>query len=219
MNSLTLKIIACITMIVDHLGAFFFPGKIIWRLIGRISFPLFALLLTNTYMYTENIENKKKKFYFFGIITELILITLKLNVSNILFAMYLSLELLEAKDSNDKKKYTIFIISTILLSMLSGINYIYEVLFILTLYDYRTCKNEKEKTKDIFKLETLIYLTYVITTKNLIIAFFYSIITFTSLIFSIKFYNNKYGNKKIHKILWLIYPIHFILIYLIGKCI
>ena len=204
MNSLTLKIIAYITMIVDHLGAFFFPGKIIWRLIGRMSFPIFALLLTNTYMYTKNIENKKKKFYFFGIITELILITLKLNVSNILFAMYLSLELLEAKD-------------TILLSMLCGINYIYEVLFILTLYKYRICNSKKEKTKNLFKLEILIYLTYLITTQNLIIALFYNIMTFISLIFSIKFYNNKYGNKKIHKILWLIYPIHFIIIYLIDK--
>lgn len=219
MNSLTLKIIAYITMIVDHLGAFFFPKKIILRLIGRISFPIFAILLTNTYMYTENIENKKKKFYFFGIITELILITLKLNVSNILFAMYLSLELLEAKNYNDKKKYTIFIISTILLTMLSGINYIYEVLFIITLYKYKNCNSKKEKTKNLFKLEILIYLTYLITTQNLIIAFFYNIMTFISLILSVKFYNNKYGNKKIHKILWIIYPLHFIIIYLIGKCI
>lgn len=40
-----LKILAILTMIIDHVGYYFFP-EILWlRLIGRIAFPLFLFLV------------------------------------------------------------------------------------------------------------------------------------------------------------------------------
>ena len=49
----TLKLIACITMMVDHIGAVFFPGSFL-RTIGRISFPIYCYLLTEGVFYTKN---------------------------------------------------------------------------------------------------------------------------------------------------------------------
>ena len=52
-NSFTLKMIAIITMVIDHVGAVLFPMNMIFRYIGRISFPLFVFLLVEGSIYTQ----------------------------------------------------------------------------------------------------------------------------------------------------------------------
>ena len=49
-----LKIIACITMLLDHMGFILFPEYPIFRIIGRIAFPIFAFLLAEGCYYTKN---------------------------------------------------------------------------------------------------------------------------------------------------------------------
>ena len=49
-----LKIIAAITMIIDHIGVVFFPRVAILRIIGRISFPIFAFMIAEGCHYTRN---------------------------------------------------------------------------------------------------------------------------------------------------------------------
>ena len=40
-NGFILKMIAILTMLVDHTGAVLFPDQMIFRYIGRIAFPIF----------------------------------------------------------------------------------------------------------------------------------------------------------------------------------
>lgn len=47
------KVTACLSMLLDHIGAVFFPGSIL-RIVGRISFPLFCFLLSEGVTYTRN---------------------------------------------------------------------------------------------------------------------------------------------------------------------
>ncbi len=50
----TLKIIAAISMLIDHIGYIFFPDVIIFRIIGRLAFPIFAYMIAEGCRYTKN---------------------------------------------------------------------------------------------------------------------------------------------------------------------
>ncbi len=59
LSASTLKIIACITMAIDHVGAYIFTDLEILRIIGRISFPIFAYFIAEGCRYTRH---KLKRF-------------------------------------------------------------------------------------------------------------------------------------------------------------
>jgi len=49
-----LKLIAVVTMLIDHIGAIFYPGLMQYRMIGRISFPIYCFLLAEGAHFTRN---------------------------------------------------------------------------------------------------------------------------------------------------------------------
>lgn len=49
-----LKIIAAIFMVIDHVGLMFFPSLKILRILGRLSFPIFAFMISEGARYTRN---------------------------------------------------------------------------------------------------------------------------------------------------------------------
>ncbi len=53
-NGNTLKIIASIAMLIDHVGVMLFPKLTILRIIGRIAFPIFAFMIAEGCFYTRN---------------------------------------------------------------------------------------------------------------------------------------------------------------------
>ena len=59
MNRNTLKIIAALSMLIDHVGIMFFPNITLFRIIGRLSFPIFAFMIAEGCKYTKN----KSKYF------------------------------------------------------------------------------------------------------------------------------------------------------------
>ena len=49
-----LKIIAMVSMMLDHIGLLFFPDAAIFRVLGRIAFPIFAYMIAEGCRYTKN---------------------------------------------------------------------------------------------------------------------------------------------------------------------
>lgn len=50
-----IKIIALISMVIDHIGAYLFPEILIFRVIGRLAFPLFAFSLAEGFIYSKDL--------------------------------------------------------------------------------------------------------------------------------------------------------------------
>ena len=70
MSIFSLKIIALITMLIDHIGEFFpkLPHVIILRQIGRISAPIFMFALAQGIKHTSSPKNYTKRLYFLSLV-------------------------------------------------------------------------------------------------------------------------------------------------------
>lgn len=74
MSALVLRIIACLTMLADHIG-FRFSGRLPWliclRYVGRLSFPLFVFLLVNGYRHTSSPLGYSLRLGIFALISQI----------------------------------------------------------------------------------------------------------------------------------------------------
>ncbi len=67
----TLKIIALLTMLIDHIGAIFFPDEMLWRTIGRIAFPIFSWQLVEGYVHTSSRSKYGLRLFLFGCVSQI----------------------------------------------------------------------------------------------------------------------------------------------------
>lgn len=66
-----LKLIAIITMAIDHVGAFLYPEHEVLRIIGRIAFPIFGYLLILGAENTRNMRNYFLRLIVFAAISQI----------------------------------------------------------------------------------------------------------------------------------------------------
>jgi hypothetical protein len=66
-----LKLLALVTMLVDHIGYMFFPNEMFFRIIGRLAFPIFAYHIALGYSRTSNPKKYVLRLFFFALITQL----------------------------------------------------------------------------------------------------------------------------------------------------
>lgn len=66
-----LKMIAVITMVIDHIGAILLPEEMVFRYIGRLSFPIFCFLLVEGFIHTKNIYKYILRLGIFALLSEI----------------------------------------------------------------------------------------------------------------------------------------------------
>jgi hypothetical protein len=66
-----LKIIACLTMLIDHMGYVLFPGQFWMRIVGRIAFPLFAWYVARGFDRTRRRGRYLLRLRGWGLISQL----------------------------------------------------------------------------------------------------------------------------------------------------
>ncbi len=87
-----IKLLAAVTMLVDHIGVVFFPDVIGWRIVGRLSFPLFVWLLVQGEAHTRDIWRYGLRLAVLGAVTQPIYqLTFGTARPNILFELLLGL--------------------------------------------------------------------------------------------------------------------------------
>ena len=220
MTSLIIKIIACITMLLDHIKyALPFNRGILTEYFGRISFPLFAFLITEGYIHTKDLKKYCLRLFIFGIISQIPFMLFRSLVGewkmlNIMFTMLLGLIAIFVYDKCEKKYISIPIV--ILVAMIGEIiNVDYGFYGVLTVFIMYGLRNKKILLPIAYGIFVTLY--YYSALREWIIKIpyiLYPICTWLSSLIIIS-YNGKQG-KKIKYFFYWFYPLHMIVIYLIS---
>ncbi len=104
----SLKLIACITMLIDHIGAVFFPNITLLRIIGRIAMPIYCFMLTEGAVYTRNKPKYLLRLLLSAFISELpfdMLFRSRADFSyqNVMFTLSIGMLCIFLSDSAKKK--------------------------------------------------------------------------------------------------------------------
>ncbi|HCW72917.1 MAG TPA: hypothetical protein DHM90_02990 [Clostridiaceae bacterium] len=216
MNTLILKLIALITMIIDHVGAVFFPFEPWFRIIGRISFPIFCFLLVEGYFHPRDVRRYSLRLLIFAFISEVPFDLafsgrMETGHQNIFFTLFLGLFAIYMVDVYFAKK-PVFGMSGLLLAMFLSeflrTDYgILGILYMLVIFALRK----------IAEPQKYILMAVLITLLNLMLSGGLQMYSVISVIY-ISFYNGKSGPKNdlIKYGFYLAYPLHLLILYLIS---
>lgn len=72
LSGFDLKILAVVTMLVDHVGAILFPEVLWLRCVGRLAFPIFAFLLVEGFLHTRDVDAYLKRLFVFAVLSEIV---------------------------------------------------------------------------------------------------------------------------------------------------
>ena len=130
-------------MIIDHIGVIFFPSNDIFRIIGRISFPIFCFFIVEGYFHSKNIKKYLFRILLLGVISELIFDLLFYNQylylgrQNTCFELFMGLLTIYFFDKLINKYKVlpiIVIIISITLSNLLRLDYSYKGIILIFCY-------------------------------------------------------------------------------------
>ena len=228
MSLFWIKIIAILTMAVDHLGVFVFPENIYFRIIGRLSFPLFAWAIANGSIYSKDTKKYLLRLFVLAIISQIPyqLVFNSYGVTdpglNILFTLSLGLlGIIFIKDTNNT------IIHIFIASILSFVAFVinanygaFGVLCIIFFYRFFG-SNIKTSLSYIFLLLTFFLILPFSVSKNVGSVFEMSYMNFIQMfstlsLFLICAYNKKIGYK-LKYFFYLFYPLHLLFIYILKR--
>lgn len=216
-NSATIKIIAMITMLIDHFGKImegFIPGYLYMgmRMLGRIAFPLFAFGIVEGFIHTSNIKKYVLRVGFFALLSEIpydIFVKSKVisfEQCNVLVTFFIALLVLcVCKKMQNKGNFGMVVsgitgMSAMIFSFFIHSDYSYKgiALIILFYYTYNW-----EYIRYIFG-SVILWIDGQIETVVSPISFFI-----------IHFYNGEKG--KINKwICYFFYPVHLLILGVVG---
>lgn len=216
MSSFVLKIIALISMFVDHVGYAIFGKFSYFNYIGHLAFPIFAFQISEGYIHTKNLKKYFLRLFLFAIISQVpFMLFEKICFDyfslNIFFTLSLGLTCIYIYD---KSKYKILgIICSILLALIAEYTHcdygFYGVIIILGFYVF---KNNTVNSAIFFIITTAIkYLIKLIKYSFNYIYLYLFICTAISIIL-ISLYNGEKGKDTKHLLYWF-YPIHLLIIY------
>lgn len=232
MSRNTLKIIACVSMLIDHIGFILLPEVTFLRYIGRLAMPIFAFFIGEGCLYTKNIKKYFIRIFSLGVICQLFYVG-EFIISksgnpfylNILLTFSASvavcgafLNCYDENGANKKgKENVIFGMSVAFFGFLYMLN---KRDIILVEFDYgfggimlpvfAAVTKDLKKKKAVFAAGLFIVVLLLDYNDPL-----WTVCALCSVI-PLCLYNGKPGEKKLQKAFYLFYPLHLGVLYLIS---
>lgn len=217
-----LKIIAMVSMLIDHIGEMLFPNVVVLNILGRFAFPIFAYMIAEGARYTKNRMRYLAIIAVMGIIFQVVFFVFKNSLyMGILITFSLSIGLIYCIDALIEKRGALvkIISSLIILAILffsAGLPLIfkdkdfsvdYTVIGVLLPVAVYYSKNKLLKL-----ISTAIFLFAIALTAidriNGYVQFF--MLLAIPLLF---LYNGKRGKINLKYLFYIFYPLHFIVLY------
>lgn len=220
MTVFIIKIIACVTMVLDHIK-YAIPETegILTNYFGRLAFPLYAFLLTEGYVHTKDLKKYYYRMIIFAIISQIPFMLFRTLVGewkmlNIMFTLLLGLIAITVYDKEKRKYISIpIIILLIWMGKILKVDYgWYGVTTVILLY---LLKNNKSFIPFSYLLLLIFYYYSRIKSFNFGTEIILYILFSWSSTFIMMIYNGKEG-KKLKYFYYIFYPLHMIIIYLIS---
>ena len=228
MSAFYLKLIAVLTMIIDHIGSVFFPQYLIFRYIGRIAFPIYAFLVSEGCKKTKNFKNYLSRLLIFALISEYFFDlafynkTIFLGHNNTIFTLFFASLIIyifkHTKITNIYKYLTALLITFLSEAMHTDYG-IFGIILVLIFYF------QKSRKSAIFFAALLIIINGFSISNFLnigevsLVYIIFKAMTLFSL-FIIYFYNGEKGYQlSINGInlFYIVYPLHLAVIVLIDR--
>lgn len=83
-----LKLIGLVSMTIDHIGVLLFPSAMVLRLIGRLSFPIFAHMIAEGWQYTHNRRRYALTMWLFGLAIQVVYYIVGRSLYQCIFITY-----------------------------------------------------------------------------------------------------------------------------------
>jgi len=221
MNSNQLKLIAIITMLIDHVGYALFPELLILRIVGRLAFPIFTFLIAEGYHHTRDINKYMIRLGSFALISEVPFDLafhgqiLEFHGQNIFFTLFLGLLAIKLYDLYRDKNRIIAILSVVFICLTSYFfKTDYYVFGVLIIFAFNKLRDSKAKLTVVSILLVLLMVVIALSKGDFTIYNTYQIFSLLSLGL-IYLYNGEPGRKlnNLKYALYAFYPVHISLIY------
>lgn len=228
MNAFVLKIIACFTMFIDHVGYIVFDGHSSWfNYVGRLAFPIFAFQISEGYIYTHDVKKYLLRLILFAFISQIPFLLFHSIINNepglnVIFTLFLGLIAIIIYDKYNK---FVGVFSAIIFGIIAHfLNSDYSFYGVGITFLFYVFNKNKCLLAISFIIATLMQYSYLILVyynygfeflKNVFIIYLpYFICTIFSIII-ILCYNKKKGPNTRY-LFYLFYPLHMILIYILS---
>lgn len=215
-----LKIIALISMTIDHIGAYIYPNLDVLRIIGRLAFPLFSFMIAEGCYYTKN----RTKYFLMIFGLGLICSAAYYVFSGIIYfhsltSFSFSILIIYAVDKAVKNKNAFFwLITTLIVALFAFINYglpnlidkqkldigygFFAIFLPVAVYYFKDLR---------LKIVALI-VTLLPLSLDMGFPQWYSLLAPVLLIF----YDGTRGKLRLKYLFYIYYPLHFVVIYGLG---
>ena len=231
LNSNALKIIAAISMLIDHIGFLLFPSVAWLRFIGRIAMPIFAFFISEGCRYTKNKLKYFLMVFILGALCQIVyfLSGPKDNLYGILITFSLSILLIYSfnymkKNIVDNEGLIKIILSTLLFILVffgiyqltQTINIDYGFMGIVlplfcSILDFKGVKNQTIKKLDKLVFRVLLFSVGIIIFYLLSTNKFYSIYSLFAIPLLL-LYNGNRGKLNMKYFFYLFYPLHLVVL-------